>query len=696
MRGNRRLLVSGLLAIWAATPALAEGPPLAETFRYEIERVARQPLAGLPGAAEWKERRPELQRQLREMMGLEPAPEKTDLKVEVRGTLERSDFVVEKILFQSRPGLFVTGNLYRPKQPEGRLPAILYVCGHAKVEKDGVIYGNKAHYQHHGAWFAANGYVCLILDTLQLGELGGLHHGTYREGMWWWQGRGYTPAGVEAWNGIRAIDYLVSRPDVDPERIGVTGRSGGGATSWWLGALDDRVKAVVPVAGITDLRDHVVEVGIDGKYDMGVVEGHCDCMYYLNTYRWDFETLAALCAPKALLFENTDHDPIFPEDGVRRIYANMERVWGWYGAREKLTIQIGTGGHVDSPELRHAAFAFFERWLKGKDPRAIAIQEPDRKIPEADLKVLSPGETPEGNRNPTVQDWFVARAEPIPAPKSAEDWEKQKAALLERVRTLTFGGWPERSETPPILVPPPRRITHDGIEVTMWELGLFPGIEAPNWAFRPVSGSGGQPETIVHVADQVDWKEKWRPLQGVLERGDERALAANETWQSIRKSVQGGASVSMVAPRGIGPSAWDPKRDVHVRRRFALLGQTLDGMRAWDVKRLLDAIRDVEKDGSERLTLIGARDAATWVLWAAAFTPDVDAVRLIDPPTSVHAGPAYLNLERILDMPQAVALLAPRKVELDTPEPDAWKWGMNAATADGEAWLRILPTDVAR
>src|SRR5205823_1298822 len=88
-------------------------------------------------------------------------------------------------------------------------------------------------------------------STPQLGELPGLHHGTYREGMWWWQSRGYTPAGVEAWNGIRGIDYLVSRPEVDKTKIAVTGRSGGGATSWWLGAIDDRIAAVVPVAGIT-------------------------------------------------------------------------------------------------------------------------------------------------------------------------------------------------------------------------------------------------------------------------------------------------------------------------------------------------------------------------------------------------------------------------------------------------------------
>ena len=86
-----------------------------------------------------------------------------------------------------------------------KLPAILYVCGHSGRGRD----GNKTAFQDHGMWFATNGYVCLVVDTLQLGEIAGIHHGTYSLNRWWWHSRGYTPAGVECWNGIRGIDYLV-------------------------------------------------------------------------------------------------------------------------------------------------------------------------------------------------------------------------------------------------------------------------------------------------------------------------------------------------------------------------------------------------------------------------------------------------------------------------------------------------------
>src|SRR5262249_46856047 len=126
---------------------------------------------------------------------------------------------------------------------------------------------------------------CLILDTLQLGEIPGIHHGSFpQHKMWWWHTLGYTPAGIECWNGMRALDYLQTRKEVDPKRIGVTGRSGGGATSWWVAAADERVQCIVPVAGIADLQAHLigetpVHKGTPPRFEKGVVSGHCDCMY---------------------------------------------------------------------------------------------------------------------------------------------------------------------------------------------------------------------------------------------------------------------------------------------------------------------------------------------------------------------------------------------------------------------------------
>src|SRR5437667_2224062 len=176
--------------------------------------------------------------------------------------------------------------------------------------------------------------------------------------MWWWNSRGYTAAAAEAWNCIRALDYLETRPEVDKTRFGVTGRSGGGAYSWWIAALDQRIQVACPVAGITDLENHVVD---------GTVEGHCDCMFTVNTYRWDYPQVAALVAPRPLLISNSDKDTIFPLDGIQRLHAKVRSVYRLYNAADKLGLLITEGPHKDTQELQVPVFRWFNRFLKKEE-----------------------------------------------------------------------------------------------------------------------------------------------------------------------------------------------------------------------------------------------------------------------------------------------------------------------------------------
>ncbi|HEY1858731.1 MAG TPA: hypothetical protein VGG61_00140, partial [Gemmataceae bacterium] len=219
-----RLTSIALLVIFAAAALSADKPEsdgdamINKYLANLTKEVSGRFMDGAKTRDEWEKKLPRLRREYLDMLGLDPLPEKTPLKATVTGTLEREGVVIEKLHYQSRPGLYVTANLYRPKDPKGKLPAILYVCGHSGKGRD----GNKTAFQDHGLWFANNGYVCLVVDTLQLGEIPGIHHGTYGvtekkplETRMWWQALGYTPAGVECWNGIRGIDYLISRTDVD-------------------------------------------------------------------------------------------------------------------------------------------------------------------------------------------------------------------------------------------------------------------------------------------------------------------------------------------------------------------------------------------------------------------------------------------------------------------------------------------------
>ncbi|MDP7051521.1 MAG: alpha/beta hydrolase family protein, partial [Verrucomicrobiota bacterium] len=403
-------------------------------FKAESDRLAASCLKDIKTLDDWNGSKDKYRRQMQEMLGLDPMPPRTPLKVTVTGKVQHKDFEVWKVHYQSKPRLYVTGNLYVPKGLRKPAPTILYVCGHGRVKKGDISYGNKVHYQHHGTWFARNGYVCFIIDTLQLGEIEGIHHGTYNHDMWWWNSRGYSSAAVEAWNCIRALDYLETLDFVDKERFGVTGRSGGGAYSWWISVLDERIKVSAPVAGIADLKNHVY-AGFpgSGRLAHGTVEGHCDCMFHVNTYQWDFDQVAALVAPRPLMILNTDDDRIFPLDGVNRIFNQVRHIYDLHGARDKLGLVITPGGHKDTQPLRVPAFNWFNRHLKGEEP-PITIAAEKLFEPEQ-LKVFE--KLPTDELNTTIQDHFIRVA------TGKEKLNSKKA--LANLKKKTFGGWPAKA-----------------------------------------------------------------------------------------------------------------------------------------------------------------------------------------------------------------------------------------------------------
>jgi dienelactone hydrolase len=619
---------------------------IADYFRAETTKVSSRCLANITTLDDWKANREEYRRELREMLGLDPLPPRTNLEPVVTGKIDTETFTVEKLYFQSMPGLYVTGNLYLPKSLSKPAPAVLYVCGHALVVKNGVSYGNKTAYQHHGEWFARNGYVCLVIDTLQLGEIQGIHHGTYREGMWWWNSRGYTPAGVEALNGIRSLDYLETRPEVDPNRFGVTGRSGGGAYSWTISALDDRIKVAAPVAGITDLQNHVVD---------GTVEGHCDCMFFVNTYRWDYPMLAALVAPRPLLICNSDKDTIFPLDGVMRLHAKVRSVYQLYGATTNLGVLITEGPHQDTQDLQVPVFRWFNRHLKGEDP-VIAIPATNFFQPEQ-LKVFD--KPPADARNTHIHETFVPRAEWPPGTPTAADRERLLALLKEK----TFRAWPTEPE--PLFLTKAFSVTHDGVRLQAWDFRSQPEIPLRLYLIGRASLQKTR-EVSLAVLDETDWSQWLGAMTPAFatelsaeSHGTAPVALAESRFAALLASTQtSDRFMAFVAPRGIGLTGWTtaPTKRIQIRRRFMLLGQTLDSMRVWDIRRAIQAVRSIKETRTARLELQSRGQMAVNVLCASLFEPGVASLELLGLPGSPRDGPDYLNVLRILDLPQVLAL----------------------------------------
>jgi dienelactone hydrolase len=651
--GMKRMLCLGalFLSVFALTEAAlgqvpaqewvsASGQQLANYFREETAALASRCLADIRSLEDWEARRGEYRRQLQEMLGLWPMPERTDLKPVIRGKLEQEDFTVEKIYFEALPKLYVTANLYLPKKQEGPVPAILYACGHSRAITNGVSCGNKTGYQRHGAWFARNGYVCLVIDTVELGEIRGRNHGTHSDGRWWWNSRGYTPAGVEAWFGIRALDYLCSRPEVDKERIGMTGRSGGGSYTWTVAALDHRVKVAAPVAGITDLQNQVVD---------GCIEGHCDCMFFVNTYRWDFPQLAALIAPRPLLIGNSDKDTIFPLDGVARLHTQVRRIYQLYGKTKQFGLLITDGPHADTQDLQVPVFRWFNRFLKGQDPLIEMAARPFF-APEQ-LRVFE--KLPVDEVNTKIDEMFVPKATPPGPPTTPAEGKKRQAEYLSALREKVFAGWPANQR--PVKPELRGHSTEGGVRLRAYGFDSQPNVDL--WLFVFQDAKVKRPEKVLlTVLDAESWTNS--PARYLwLGGGSAEAAAAMRQEMQTRK-----LALAFFAPRGVDPSKWphDLKKSNHVRRRYMLLGQTLDGMRVWDIRRAAQAIKALPEFKKTPLYVSAKRQMAVNTAYAALFEPEIVKLDLADVPASQAEAPDYLNVLKVWDLPQLWDVLGER------------------------------------
>ncbi len=672
------VVLFGLGNLCAATPAQTQNThadhQLASFFEHETMLLQQQSLAAIGTAEEWESKQAVKRQLLFTMFGLDGRldqdgrirPAHThELKPQVTGRLEfsgsnSSGCIVEKLHFQSEQGLYVTANLYIPKDasPEQPSPAVLYLCGHGRVMEDGISLGNKVHYQHHGAWLAEHGYIVLVLDTLQLGEIQGVHHGTYRKDRWWWPSRGYTPAGVEALNAIRGIDYLVTRPEVDPQRIGVTGRSGGGAGSWWVAALDDRIKTAVPVAGITDLYDHVVG---------GCVSGHCDCMFIVNTFRWDYPLVAALIYPRPLLLANTDADRIFPLGGVMRTQAHLRKLYTRGKHADLFGITITSGGHADTQDLQVPTIRWLDTHL-GMGERLIDTAARKRFAPRQ-LKVL--GDVPVDERNTRIDREFVPVAGPFKPPKNTQQWQAQCQSWLQRLKSHTFGGWPDNNTQ--LDIHALQREQRNGIEQTTYQFQSQQHVELELIVLRQKE-STRLSSLLLFIADQSDFENLQNARLTLLDK-DNQVVTKNADVLALKEALtKPNHAVAILAPRGVGSSRWNQDRSTltHNRRRFLLLGQTWEGMQAFDIRRGIQAIRaicDHDTGPETHIELRANGSMAALTLYASLFEPPVSQITVQSLPVTHDApsddtgdimGPSLLNVLRILDIPQVVAMAAER------------------------------------
>jgi PhoD-like phosphatase/Acetyl xylan esterase (AXE1) len=611
-------------------------------FADEVRKIQATTEADLASVTKenWPEKQAAWRTELRTMLGLEPQPDRTGLNVTVTGTIHHTGLNIQRLHYQSRPGLYVAANLYLPRgeAPKSGWPAVLYVCGHAKVESNGRLLGNKTGYHHHGLWFARHGVACLVIDTVQLGELHGEHHGTYKLGRWDWVSRGYTPAGVEAWNAIRGLDVLEAWPGIDGKRMGITGRSGGGAYSWYAAALDDRIRVAVPVAGITDLQNHVID---------GCVEGHCDCMYMINYYGWDYAKLAALMAPRPLLLANSDADGIFPLDGVIRTHGAIAKVYANLGAKDNLGLLITPGPHKDTQELQVGAFKWLLTHLVGPDPV----------IDSAALKELTPEqlavfdrESPADERVTSTGEWFAPAGAPEHDPNTAaqkwsEDWFPSLKATALRQPLLLASAAHDFALT----------ISGDS-KVGNWKLYQSPTDDGNAISILAIESTGKSP-AHVHVGALDSIELKADSIERFLESDDvQKLLSTNST-----------AAHYFIQSRNANwqTQAGNLKNRIQTVRRFYLVGHmpeqlvlsdTLIGLawlnRSMDVKSVILTGRGRAAPITAVVALLSHNEKSQSVNKRG---PEITELQVTSYPSEAELGPSLPGILRVVDFQSLLA-----------------------------------------
>lgn len=601
--------------------------------REEARAVSSCSLAVPFSQEEWSATVEKRREMWREMLGLSPMPPRTPLKATITGALDRGDYVVEKVHFQSLPGAYVIGNLYRPSKVTERLPAVLYLCGHTKGKVN-------APYQANPRWFGQHGYVALVLDPIQLGESQGTHHGTYRDERWDWPSRGYTPAGTEVWNAMRALDYLETRPDVDSKRMGVTGLSGGGVISWCLGAADERVKVVVPVCQSGSIEHVVTDRATDG---------HCDCAFWINYYRWCWPDLGALIAPRSLLIASGSEDLLWRPYGYRDVANRIRHQYAALEADAHFDLVEDLTPHGYTPKLRRAIFTWFNTHLKG-DPTPVTDDVTDFVEPEENLLVFS-GKLPEHDEMSRIDQLLVKKGE-LPAITDEASWRKHQLKAIERLREVTF------RTTLPERLPRKRDYRADGNDKTAtlatYVFDSFDGMTVSIKTRRP--DEAPRPMRTLVFAVQPDARSTFAG------GGSSRPRIGNET------------ATAAVEVRNTGATSVGPGYLWTARRTYPLLGQTLPERQVSD---LLGAIAVLQSESvTGPVATYGQGYTAPLAVYAAILDPQISEVILEDPPASHEdpTTPEFLGVLRIGDLPHNLALVFPRPITFVGNIPEAYTW----------------------
>ena len=585
---------------------------------------------GFETKEQWEAWAQHLREQILVGTGLWPPPEKCPLNARIFERLERDGYSVEKVYFESYPGFFVTGNLYRPLGKKGPFPGILNPHGH--WEKGRLNDTELGSVPGRCLSFARQGYVAFSYDMVGYNDSKQVDHrfGGQREELW-----GISPLALQLWNSIRAVDFLQALPDVDPNRLACTGASGGGTQTFMVTAVEPRIKVAAPVNMIS-----------------AYMQGGCKCenapLIRLDTNNME---IGALAAPRPLLMVSATGD--WTKNTPDEEFPAIRSIYRLYGADDPVECVRFDAPHNYNKDSREAVYRFFGKWLLGDHEPSHFVEQPFQVEKPEDLLVFSRTELPKHavTQQQLIDNLIAASQHQLRAAKPSSQ------AALRRFRSRYGLGLArclaaEQPQPGQVAQVVPADVRHKGWLAQRLVLG------------RP--GQGDRVPAVLFLRTSL----KHKGVATLVVHPDGKAALCNqetlEPGSLVRRLLDKGRAVLLIDCFLTGESQAPPSRADQIGNInfFTTYNRTEAANRVQDILTALAYL--AARPEVSRVNLVGLEQAGLWALLARGLAKDVNA-------TVVDAGrfdntkdesflhdPFVPCLRRVGDLRTAGALTAPR------------------------------------
>lgn len=611
---------------------------------FELLDARDESIASLGTREDWIGRRETVRQNLFCIAG--PFPEKTPLNARVTGSLRKEGYQVEKIVYESMPGFYVTSCLFIPDQLEEKNPAIIHVSGHSAEAF------RSTPYQILILNLVRKGFIVFAIDPVGQGERLQYPDSPGRapagSGEHSYVGNQCFIAGASLaryfiWDIIRGVDYLVTRPEVDPKRIGIAGRSGGGTQSAYAMAFDERISAAAPESYITGFRRLLESIGAQDAEQI---------FFHSLLYGITHADLIEVRAPKPTLIVALTRD-YFSIQGARETFEEARRAYEAMDSPGSLRMAEDDNIHMSTPANREEVYRFFQEALhkpgSPKDDSISIIAPVELKITEAG-QVLSSmgGETVFSLNKKEAEERLKVLGE------SRKDIGRHSKAVLGEAKRLS--GFIAPSEERHAVFR--GRYQREGYEIELYGLRGEGDYVIPLLLCIP-DGISDAP-SIVYLHPE----------------GKSHDAGKGER---IERLVRAGFIVAAVDPLGIGETADSSGAYVYAAEYEAILiGRSIPGIQAGDIIRVVDFLKSRKDTDTGRIGAVAYGAAGPALLHAAAFDTSIQKIALINTPLSYssivlnrfYAVPFECAVAGALlayDLPDLAACLAPRKLLLVSP-----------------------------